>query len=82
MIYMHKHKRLGGSGGMFPHEIFLKLDSLRLLLRPFWNRNRAVVATWLTALCVVSIVFWPSPHMHLLCQPTLNFLRLTEQQVG
>ena len=30
---------------MLPQEIFLKLDVLRLLLRPFWDRSRAVVAT-------------------------------------
>ena len=29
---------------MLPQEIFLKLDVLRLLLRPFWDRSRAVVA--------------------------------------
>ena len=43
-VYRHKHLRLGGSGDMLPQEIFLKLDVLRLLLRPFWDRSRAVVA--------------------------------------
>ena len=33
----------------------MKLDYLRLLLRPFSDRNRAIVATWLDALCVASI---------------------------
>ena len=33
-----------GSGGMLPQEI----STLRLLLRPFWDGSRAVVATWLT----------------------------------
>ena len=32
MSNLHKHKRLGGSGGMLPQEM---LDALRLLLRPF-----------------------------------------------
>ena len=43
-VYVHKRSRLGGSGGMVPQKIFLKLDALRLLLRPFWDRSRAVVA--------------------------------------
>ena len=47
-VYMHNHARLGGSGGMHgPPGKFLKLDALRLLLRPFWDRSRAVVVTWL-----------------------------------
>ena len=29
-----------------------KLDALRLLLRPFWGRSRAAVATWLTEYCI------------------------------
>ena len=44
-VCMHKHARLGGSGGMLPQEI---LDALR----PFWDRSRAVVATWLTEYCI------------------------------
>ena len=42
------HARLGGSGGMTPR----KLDALRLLLRPFWDRSRAVVATCLAEYCI------------------------------
>jgi len=37
---------------MLPQEIFLKLDALRLLLRPFWDKSRAVVATWLAEYCI------------------------------
>ena len=40
----------------------MKLDSLRLLLRPFWDRNRAVLATWFATLCVVSIFFAQSAY--------------------
>ena len=40
-----------GGGGMLPQEIFSKLDALRLLLRPFWDRSRAVVAAWLAEYC-------------------------------
>ena len=40
--------RLGESGGMLPR----KFLEMRLLLRPFWDRNRAVVATWLMEYCV------------------------------
>ena len=43
-----KHARLGGSGGISP----TKLDALRLLPRPFWDRSRAVVATWLDEYCI------------------------------
>ena len=46
-----KHVRLGGSGGMRPR----KLDALRLLLRPFWDQSRAVVATWLVS---IASNFW------------------------
>ena len=48
-VSMHKHARLGESRGMLPQEtfFFLKFDALRLLLRPFWDRSRIVVATWL-----------------------------------
>ena len=39
---------VGGGGGGMPHqEIFRNLDALRLLLRPFWDKHRAVVAVWL-----------------------------------
>ena len=51
-VYMHKHARLGGSGGMLSQKIFYKLDALRLLLRPFWDRNRAVVAIWIAEYCI------------------------------
>ena len=49
---LYKHTRLGGSGGMLPQEIFKKLDALRLLLRPFWDRNIAIIATWLAEYCI------------------------------
>ena len=48
---MHKPARLGGSGGMLPGNFF-KLDAMRLLLRPFWDRSRAVVAAWLAEYCI------------------------------
>ena len=54
-VYMHKHARLGGSGGMPPQEIILKLDALRLLLRPFWGRSRAIVAAWVAEYCIQSL---------------------------
>ena len=46
-VCMHKHARLGGSGGMLPLEIFHKLDALRLLLRPFWDRSKTIVALYM-----------------------------------
>ena len=51
-ICMYEYATLGGSGGMLPQEIFLKLGALRLLLRPSWDRSRAVVGTcsWSNAL--------------------------------
>ena len=36
-VCIHKHARLGRSGGILPQE---KLDALR----SFWDRNRAIVA--------------------------------------
>ena len=47
-VCMHKHARLW-------HALlgkFQKWDALRLLLRPFWDRSKAVVATWLAAYCI------------------------------
>ena len=45
-----------GAWGHAPPGNFLKLDALRLLLtlllRPFWDRSRAVVATWPTEYCI------------------------------
>ena len=41
-----------GVWGRAPPGNFKKLDALRLLLRPFWGRSRAVVATWLTEYCI------------------------------
>ena len=32
---------------------FEKLDALRLLLRPFWDRSRTIVATWSTSMSTV-----------------------------
>ena len=42
-MHAYKYARLGGSGGLLPQEIILKLGALRLLLRPFWDKSRAVV---------------------------------------
>ena len=50
----HKYtcaRSLGGWGHGPPGN-FRKLDALRLLLRPFWDRSRAVVATWLAKFCI------------------------------
>ena len=68
-VCVHKHARLAGSRGMLPQESFLKFDALRLLLRPFWDRSRAVVATWFTE---YFIQFFGCPCMHLLSQLTSN----------
>ena len=58
-VSLHKLARLGGFGGMLPQEILKNyVDALRLLLRPFWDRSRAVVATWLAEYCpYVSMCF-------------------------
>ena len=63
--------QMGGGGGgvswnMLPQEIF---NTLRLLLRPFCDRSRAVVATWLTGYC-----FWLS--VYAFAKPAdIKFLR-------
>ena len=38
----------GGLGAYSPR----KFDALRLLLRPFWDKSRVVVATWLAGYCI------------------------------
>ena len=68
-VWMYKHARLGGCRGMFPLEIYQKLDALRLLLRPFWDRSRDIVAT----MPIHSIASSFCLSIHLLCQLTLNF---------
>ena len=80
---MHKHDRLGGLGACSPME-FLKLDALGLLLRPFWDRSKAVVATWLMEHCIQFLAV----HIYEFAIPAdLEFprqkvIRLTDQQVG
>ena len=62
-VCMHKHARLW-------HALlgkFQKWDALRLLLRPFWDRSKAVVATWLTTYCIQFLavhvyICWASWH--------------------
>ena len=54
---------------MLPKKILKKLDALILLLRPFWNRSRIVVATWLADNCIKFVAV----SMHLLSQLTWNF---------
>ena len=71
-VCMHKHARLGGSGDMLPPGKFYKLDALRLLLGPFWDRSRAVVATWLSR-----YAFKPADFEF----PREKVLKLAEQQV-
>ena len=44
-VCMHKHVRLGGSGGMLPQEIIVDVLHEIASVRPFWDRSRAVVAT-------------------------------------
>ena len=46
MSNLHKHTRLGGSGGMLPEEI-LEIRCSEMLLRPFWDRSTAILVTWL-----------------------------------
>ena len=51
--------------------VCVKLDALKLLLRPFWDRSRAVVATPVARGALHPI--FGCPRMHLLFQLTLNF---------
>ena len=52
-VCMHAYScKTRGVWGHVPLGCFAKLDALRLLLRPFWDRNRAVVATWLAENCI------------------------------
>ena len=57
--------KTGGVWGDAPPGNFLKLDALRLLLGPFLDKSRAVVAS-------ISSNFWLS-YIHLLSQLTSNF---------
>ena len=62
-----------GIWGHAPPESFEKLDALRLLLRPFWDRSRAVVAirglqNIACSFCLYLIHVWV-----LLSQLTSNF---------
>ena len=80
---MHKHARVSGSGSMLPQ--CRKLDALRLLLRPFLDKSRAVVATctWLAEYivfdCPCTYAFTKPADFE--C-PREKVVRLAEQQVG
>ena len=59
------------------------VDALRLLLRPFWDRSRIIVATCLADNCIKFLAV----HVHMLSKLTWNFyhkkvLWLAEQQAG
>ena len=45
-------------GGGWGHSPPVNLDALRLLLRPFWDRNRAVVATYMVCGILHPIFGW------------------------
>ena len=79
-VWMYNQARLEGSGGMLPQQIFSKLEALRVLLRPFWDRSRAVVAVYAT--CPVSN-YWLSMYAFAkpadIKSPQEKVLRLTEQ---
>ena len=63
--YIYIYRGVWGVWEDAPTENFLKLDALRLLLGPFLDKSRALVAT-------VSSNFWLS-YMHLLSQLTSKF---------
>ena len=55
-VCMHKHARLGGSRG---HASPRKLDALRLVLRPFWDRRvSGSIATWLAEYNSIASNIW------------------------
>ena len=66
-VYIPKHTRLGGLGVCSPRKFF-ELDALRLLLRPFWDRSRAVYSSYIVR-GVLHPIFG-CPRMHLVCQQT------------
>ena len=52
---MYNNARLGGSGGMLPHEFFLEIICSEIASEAIWDRSRAVVAvyaTWLAECCI------------------------------
>ena len=69
MLYINK--QAGKTRGDAPPGNFLKLDALKLLLDPFMDRSRAIVAS----------NFWLS-YMHLLSQLTSNFYERRCYEVG
>ena len=75
--------RGGVVGACSPRKILGKLDALRLLLRSFWDRSRAVVAIWLVEYCIqflaVTYAFAKPAGFEF---PREKVLRLPEQQVG
>ena len=71
-----------GVMGHAPPENFYKLYALRLLLRPFWDRSRTVVAIWIAEYCIRFLA------VHVFAKPAdfefprKKVLRLVEHQVG
>ena len=69
--FVRMHVKACKTRGFWGHASPGKLDAVRLLLRPFWDRSKAVVAIYI-AREVLHPIF-DCPCMHLLSQLTSNF---------
>ena len=87
-VCMYNQAKLGGSGGMLPKQNFrYQMLCMRLLLKPFGDRSRAVVAvytTWLTEYCIqfLAVYVYAFAKPADIKFPREKVLWLTEQQVG
>ena len=70
MSNLHKHARLGGSGGMLPQEIFLEIRCSGIASEDILGQKHS--HTSYSARGVLHLIF-SCPCMHLLSQLTSNF---------
>ena len=73
---------LGDGGACFPRKC-LEIRCSEIALRPFWDRSRAMIATWLEVYCIqfwLSIFAFAKPAD--IEFPRAKVLQLAEQEVG
>ena len=51
-VYMHKHDRLEGSGGMLPQRFVFEIRCSEVASEAILDRSRAILATWLVEHCI------------------------------
>ena len=83
-VYMHKHERLGGSGGMLPHENFFEIRCSGIASEAVLGQNQSR-SSYMAGGALHQILGCPRNAFAIPADfefPQEKVLRLTEQQVG